>query len=93
MDNNTTSNTSGVEEVPLDLFNQVTLNDYKPEENEPVQEQPKAVDPNVPKRMISIPANAYKGAIEKEKQAAEQKENVQANITPVAETIEIIDIQ
>lgn len=57
-----------VEEVPLDLFNQVSLNDFEPVEvvdlpNQQVKEQSK---------VISIPADAYKAILEKERNAKSQ---------------------
>ncbi len=57
------NNNENVEEVPLDLFNQVSLNDFEPVE---VVDLPTPVSDNA-QTVIKIPANAYKASLEKEK--------------------------
>lgn len=71
MNENMPNNNENVEEVPLDLFNQVSLDDYQPAE-EPLEmvelnNSTPAATPAVPIEdsgdIISIPAGAYEAAI------------------------------
>ena len=57
------NNNDNVEEVPLDLFNQVSLNDYEPVE---VVDLPKPPSNDGAQVAIKIPANAYKASLAKE---------------------------
>lgn len=67
-------NNENLEEVPLDLFNQVSLNDYEP--IEVIDLSAKENDNSSQQVVISIPLNAYKTAIQKEKNES------QNNVTP-----------
>ena len=66
-------NNENIEEVPLDLFDQVSLDETKPAE--PVQAVEAPVAPAVApsKNVISIPANAYNAVISAERQAQQQQ--------------------
>ena len=56
MEENMVNNNNGTEEVPLDLFNQVSLDEFEPVEIVDLEEKPKEEPSNT---VISIPADAY----------------------------------
>ena len=64
MNNNMPSNNENVEEVPLDLFNQVSLDDYTPVETLDLAPKTEVKeDSETSSTPISIPADAYAAAI------------------------------
>ena len=65
-------NDNNMEEVPLDLFSQVSLDEYEKAEDVPTAEAPKEEAPApVGPGVISIPLNAYASIREKERRAKE----------------------
>ena len=78
-DNMMNNNNNNVEEVPLDLFDQVSLDDYQPTESvapvQSVETTPTQPSANV----ISIPADAYNAALLAERQRLTQQQPQQNN--------------
>ena len=77
-------NENKMEEVPLDLFSQVSLDEYEKAEDVPEakveEEAPAPTGPGV----ISIPLNAYSAVRAKEEAAKKAAAVPQAPATPVA---------
>ena len=93
MNNVVNPNPETVDEVPLDLFDQVSLDDYKPVDSvEKIEPTNPSTDVK-PGRLISIPANSYGAIMEKRKQAANNEPKLENKPTSNADVFEIIDIQ
>ena len=72
MEENMVNNNNGTEEVPLDLFNQVSLDEFEPVEIVDLEEKPKEEPSNT---VISIPADAYAAALAKMNNSSSQSNN------------------
>lgn len=68
MNENMPNNNESIEEVPLDLFSQVSLSDDEPVEVVDLS-TPKVEPPRPSGKIISIPAGAYEAALRAEKLA------------------------
>lgn len=68
-------NNENIEEVPLDLFDQVTLDDTETIETVELEEPKQEEEPSNPATVISIPVDAYARVMAEMNNAANSQSN------------------